>query len=101
MEKLCIGLKKIVEIGFRVVGAKSKAKPEGVQGCEIRGINLRNPRYRLVAAYYKLFRYAFSSQNYFHRRGEDRGKHFYFALRWENKRGDKGAWSEIYSAIIP
>jgi hypothetical protein len=30
-----------------------------------------------------------------------RGRHFYFAIRWENTRGEKGPWSEIMSAIIP
>ena len=30
-----------------------------------------------------------------------RGKKFFFALRWENTRGEKGPWSEIAYAIIP
>jgi hypothetical protein len=29
------------------------------------------------------------------------GKTIYFAIRWENTRGEKGPWSEITSAIIP
>jgi hypothetical protein len=33
--------------------------------------------------------------------GHDRGKAFYFALRWENTRGEKGPWSEIQSTIVP
>ncbi|MDR1372304.1 MAG: hypothetical protein LBJ17_04150 [Dysgonamonadaceae bacterium] len=32
---------------------------------------------------------------------DQRGKTVYFALRWENTRGEKGPWSEIASAIIP
>jgi hypothetical protein len=32
---------------------------------------------------------------------EDRGKVVWFAVRWENTRGEKGPWSEIYFAIIP
>jgi hypothetical protein len=32
---------------------------------------------------------------------EERGKTVWFAIRWENTRGQKGPWSEIYSAIIP
>jgi peptide methionine sulfoxide reductase MsrA len=32
---------------------------------------------------------------------EDRGKTFWYAVRWENTRGEKGPWSEIMSAIIP
>lgn len=30
-----------------------------------------------------------------------RGKTVYFALRWENTRGEKGPWSQIVSSIIP
>jgi hypothetical protein len=30
-----------------------------------------------------------------------RGKTVWFRLRWENNRGQKGPWSELYSAIIP
>ena len=33
--------------------------------------------------------------------GHDRGKTLYYALRWENTRGEKGPWSEIKSVIIP
>jgi hypothetical protein len=32
---------------------------------------------------------------------DQRGKTVYFALRWENTRGEKGPWSEIMNAIIP
>jgi hypothetical protein len=31
----------------------------------------------------------------------DRGKIVWFAVRWENTRGQKGPWSEIFFAIIP
>ncbi|AHF94767.1 hypothetical protein OPIT5_26275 [Opitutaceae bacterium TAV5] len=30
-----------------------------------------------------------------------RGKTVYFALRWENTRGDKGPWSPITHAVVP
>jgi hypothetical protein len=32
---------------------------------------------------------------------DQRGKTVYFALRWENTRGEKGPWSVIQSAVIP
>jgi hypothetical protein len=32
---------------------------------------------------------------------EDRGKTFWFAIRWENTRGVKGPWSAILSVVIP
>jgi hypothetical protein len=31
----------------------------------------------------------------------ERGHRLYVALRWENTRGEKGPWSEIYNTIIP
>ena len=33
--------------------------------------------------------------------GNERGRHLYFATRWENTRGEKGPLSAIYDAIIP
>ncbi|MDR1527702.1 MAG: hypothetical protein LBS46_08575 [Dysgonamonadaceae bacterium] len=32
---------------------------------------------------------------------DQRGKTLYFALRWENTRGEKGPWTVIQTAIIP
>jgi hypothetical protein len=34
-------------------------------------------------------------------RETDRGKRAYFALQWENAKGEEGPWSEIQSEIIP
>jgi hypothetical protein len=34
-------------------------------------------------------------------KGTERGKTLYFALRWENTRGEKGPWSEMMTTIIP
>jgi hypothetical protein len=31
----------------------------------------------------------------------DRGKRFYFSLRWENTRGEKGPWTPVDFAVIP
>jgi hypothetical protein len=31
----------------------------------------------------------------------DRGKRFYFSLRWENSRGEKGPWTPVDFAVIP
>jgi hypothetical protein len=86
-----------IEIDFRSAGTKSK--PNGVYGCEICGIISEIPIHnwaQLLSSYFSThppLKINFS--------GKDRGKCFYFALRWENKRREKGAWSEIYSAIIP
>jgi hypothetical protein len=32
---------------------------------------------------------------------EDRGKHVYFCLRYENSKGSAGPWGPILSAVIP
>jgi hypothetical protein len=32
---------------------------------------------------------------------EERGKTLWYAARWENTRGEKGPWSEIFKTIIP
>jgi hypothetical protein len=32
---------------------------------------------------------------------EERGLHLCFALRWENTRGEKGPWTEIFTTIVP
>jgi hypothetical protein len=34
-------------------------------------------------------------------KGTERGQILYFALRWQNTRGEKGPWTEIMSVIIP
>jgi hypothetical protein len=31
----------------------------------------------------------------------ERGKHVYYAARWENSRGEKGPWSLIETALVP
>jgi hypothetical protein len=33
--------------------------------------------------------------------GEQRGTTLYFAMRWENNRGEKGPWNDIINVIIP
>jgi hypothetical protein len=33
--------------------------------------------------------------------GAERGKTVYFALRWENTRGEKGPFGPVQSAIVP
>jgi hypothetical protein len=31
----------------------------------------------------------------------DRGKIFYFCVRWESTAGKKGPWSEIFAIMVP
>ena len=78
---------------------KSKAKPEGQHGAEIRWAILGSPPTKIDDLVHSSFdtRTPFTLQF-----DEDqRGKTVYFCLCWENTRGEKGPWSEIVSAIIP
>jgi hypothetical protein len=84
---------------FRKGGKHRKGKPEGQRGVEIRWIVSDVPPARWDDLIHSGFDtnspYTLEFENDF------RGKTVYFALRWENTRGDKGPWSEIESAIIP
>jgi hypothetical protein len=78
---------------------KRHSKPEGVHGVEVRSAILSEP----PAGWDALTESSFDTASpiTFTFAGEQRGQRFYFALRWENTRGDKGPWSEINSAVIP
>jgi hypothetical protein len=76
----------------------SKAKPEDVMGAEI-SLKIGEPEpldpdeMRILALdtatpYVATFK------------GEDAGKTAYYRLRWVNTRGEKGPWSQLYSATI-
>jgi hypothetical protein len=78
---------------------KSKAKPPGQHGVEIRWVISDTP----VVDIADLIHSAFDTRSPFtlEFEGHERGKTVYFCLCWENTRGEKGPWSEIQSAIIP
>jgi hypothetical protein len=78
---------------------KTKAKPPGQHGAEIRWMISEVP----VVDANELVHSSFDTHTPFTLEfgGHDRGKMVYFALRWENTRGQKGPWSEILSAVIP
>jgi hypothetical protein len=78
---------------------KSKAKPPGQHGAEIRWVISETP----IVDVEDLAHSAFDTKTPFtlEFQGHQRGKTVYFCLRWENTRGEKGPWSEIKSAIIP
>jgi hypothetical protein len=84
---------------FHDNGSKSKAKPAGVHGAEIRWAILDTP----PATINELTTSSFDTHTPFTLQFEEnqRGKTVYFCLCWENTRGEKGAWGEIVSAIIP
>jgi hypothetical protein len=76
-----------------------KAKPAGVHGFETAWAILDTA----PVDWEQLNHSSFSTRTPLHLtfHGADRGKTLYFALRWENTRGVKGPWSEIFSTIIP
>jgi hypothetical protein len=78
---------------------KSKAKPVGQHGAEIRWAILDTP----PADIKDLAHSSFDTRTPFTLEFEEheRGKTVWFCLCWENTRGEKGPWSEIVSAIIP
>ncbi|MDR3181153.1 MAG: hypothetical protein LBT61_04405 [Prevotellaceae bacterium] len=78
---------------------KSKAKPAGQHGAEIRWAISDVP----VVDVADLIHSSFDTHTPFtlEFEGHERGKTVYFCLCWENTRGEKGPWSEIVSAIIP
>jgi hypothetical protein len=84
---------------FEKGGKHKKNKPEGQHGIEIRWmISDTHPNRWDDLTHSEIDTnspHTLAFENY------ERGKTIYFALRWENTRGEKGPWSEISSAIIP
>jgi hypothetical protein len=76
-----------------------KGKPAGQHGAEIRWALSETPPTR----WDELTHSDIDTNSPFTLQFENnqRGKTVYFALRWENTRGEKGPWSEIQNAIIP
>jgi hypothetical protein len=78
---------------------KSKAKPAGQHGAEIRWAILDTPPVDVK----ELIHSSFDTRTPFtlEFEGHECGKTVYFCLCWENTRGEKGPWSKIVSAVIP
>lgn len=78
---------------------ESRAKPFGVHGCEIReqigGTMPTNPNSMPLLAVETRMPYRADFDP------DDIGKTVYFALRWQNTRGQQGPWSQVYSAMVP
>ncbi len=78
---------------------ETKAKPPGVQGCEIReqigGTAPVDPEAMQFLAIETRMPYRADFE------AGDVAKTVYFALRWRNTRGEPGPWSQVYSAVVP
>jgi hypothetical protein len=89
----------VVEIDFSDEDSENRAKPDGVHGVEAAWAILDTPPVDWSELIHSTFDTHTPLRMVFE--GKDRGKTFYFALRWENNRGEKGPWGPIDSAIIP
>jgi hypothetical protein len=95
---IIVNLARRLQIDFRGSEA-SKAKPDGQHGMELVGqIGGEKPADQdaMPLSYFDT-----NSPLVIEFKEEDRGKTFWFAVRWENTRGEKGPWSDIMSAVIP
>ncbi|MDR3236471.1 MAG: hypothetical protein LBT48_07105 [Prevotellaceae bacterium] len=89
----------VVEVHFHDARGTSRAKPAGVHGVEILWEISDTP----LTAWSELTHSAFDTRtpHTFTFASDERGRRLYFALRWENTRGEKGHLSEIQSVIVP
>lgn len=77
---------------------QSKAKPEGVHGCEIWcKIDGAAPTDASELSFLGTNTRTLFETNF---TGKDAGKTVYYWLRWVNTRGEQGPWSSTYSATI-
>jgi hypothetical protein len=92
-------IRRLIVHFFDQGSKKSKAKPAGQHGAEIRWAILDTP----PASIEELIFSSFDTRTPFTLSFDEnqRGETVYFCLRWENTRGEKGPWSTIVSAIIP
>jgi hypothetical protein len=86
-------------IRYRDKNEKGFAKPKGCHGVEIAWAILDEPPLDWAQLTHSSFDTRTPAQLVF--TGEQRGKTLYFAMRWENTRGEKGPWSDITGTIIP
>jgi hypothetical protein len=97
--KITLDVIRCITIHFFNAETMRKAKPKGAHGAEITWIISAVP----ITDLNELIHSSFSTRSPFtlEFKNTDRGKYCYFALRWENTRGQKGLFSEIESTIIP
>jgi hypothetical protein len=89
----------VIEIHFRDSQTGKRLKPAGVHGVEIVWVISGKPPVDWKELLHSVFCTRTPLRLTFE--GPERGQTVYFALRWENTRGEKGPWTEILSAIIP
>ena len=97
--KLVIKGIRVVHVEFKVLGASSKAKPQGYDGAVIVWDLCDAPPSGPEA----LNRHVMASRtpHTLDFPESERGKTVYTALAWQNERGILGRWSGIQSAVVP
>jgi hypothetical protein len=86
-------------IHFKDNGSEKRGKPSGVHGVEI--VWSITDSVPATMDEFKNSVFDTASPYTFTFDESQRGKKIFFCLRWENAKGDKGPWGEIYNAIIP
>lgn len=88
----------ILEIRFYAPDVYGRKKPDGVHGCELKWIFSDT----VVSNWSQLTNAEFITHTPFRLSfdGDQRGRRIWFALRWENTRGVKGPWSEIFDTVV-
>ena len=81
------------------MGSNSKAKPYGTTGAIIACAVLDAPPAHPGALTRSIL--ATRTPYILEFTEEERGKTVFIAICWQNKKGERGPWSEIESAIVP
>jgi hypothetical protein len=84
---------------LRAAGATGFGKPRGRHGIEMRHALLDAPPTEIEQLIHSEFTTTHTLTLDF--RESERGKTLYYIFRWENTRGQKGPWTEIFHAIVP
>ena len=88
-----------LKVAFHDMGSDSKAKPYGVHGAVIVYAVLDTPPADPDALTRSVL--ATRTPHILEFTEAERGKTVYVAICWQNRKGEKGPWSEIESAIVP
>ncbi|MDR2809005.1 MAG: hypothetical protein LBB84_00395 [Tannerellaceae bacterium] len=89
-----------LHIDYYPAGSKrKKGKPKGQHGAELRWAFSDTP----IMNTNDLLNSVFDTDSpvVLDFSGDDQGRFVYFAMRWENTRGEKGPWSHIERALVP
>jgi hypothetical protein len=91
----------VLQVKFGGKNERGHAKPKGCHGIEV--CYIVSDKDHVPVDWSELLHSSFATHSpmKFSFEGHDRGRWFYFAARWENTRGVKCPWTEIFAIIIP